>query len=98
MSSKKRTGRRLEFKVQTAKDEAHDYRKAQSGHPDYRSSGRQERQRANGAPVEKLEALVSAELARRLRFFCVDRRRTMTSVILEGIEHVLTDEPTPGKK
>lgn len=89
--------RKVEFKVQSASDESHQWRAAPT---DLRKSvTAQERtvetrvpRTRRGVPVVKRDLWMEEELDRRLRLYCVDRRKNLTEVIEEAVRRFLDAE------
>jgi hypothetical protein len=58
--------------------------------PAIQKTGRKVRQRADGQVVRKQTFELNTALSKQLAVFCIDKGRSMTSVVEEGIRYVLS--------
>lgn len=89
--------RRAEFKVQSARDEAHDWRTENRNAviTEIRNAApaqkRPPKRRADGTHAVKVDVWVPEDVHRRLRLYCLDHRRTLTSVVVDGVTRLLDE-------
>ena len=89
--------RAVEFKVQSAKDEKHEWRTDDSKaaiaeiRNDAKRQTRTPRRRADGTHAVKVDVWLPEDVHRRLRLYCLDARRTLTSAILDGVLRLLDE-------